>query len=97
MGEDLTYIDLSCTIHFDPESGCYVAFCSKLDLYTAGRTEKIATQSMVDAIDMWMKHYEKHGLLKNKLFERGAIERSVRVAVDGEANCVARSAELIAV
>ncbi len=97
MGEDLTYIDLSCTIHFDPESGCYVAFCSKLDLYTAGRTEKIATQSMVDAIDMWMKHYEKHGLLKSKLFERGAIERSVRVAVNGEANCVARSAELIAV
>ena len=95
--EEIIRISLACSIKYDKEAQCYCAHCSKLNIYSAGRTEKEAAQAMAGAVQIWARHYEKHGILRDMLVKHGAIERHVNIGFNGDASHVTSPATLAAV
>ena len=58
-------------VHRDDASGIFVSKCPELDICSQGRTEDEAKIALEDALDLYVKHCVRRGILFDILTQRG--------------------------
>lgn len=58
-------------VHRDDASGLFVSKCPELDICSQGRTEDEAKAALEDALDLYVTHCVRRGILFDILKQRG--------------------------
>ena len=73
-------IRLAAYVEKDDETGSFISYIPKLDLYSAGMTEEEAIQAAQSAVDLFFRTAADKGTLFQVLYETGLLSTGEKEA-----------------